>query len=1177
MSHNNINLSQQTAVYRKNKRNRRIWKRIVSVLGCIVVFITTYALILPAKTLDDAPVCGFEEHRHDSSCYLMQDPVSQLRCTASPHVHSEECDNPCLYADFFLHSHDTDYSQMGAFVCSLQERKAHAHSEGCFTENIPLICSTEESEGHTHGEDCFTETTELTCTLPESEAHLHEETCFDENGELVCEIPETEGHTHGEECYTTVSTLICELPETEGHTHGDGCYGEPELVLTCDKPVYILHTHEDSCYSVPSAEGEEPVLICGTVELLEHIHDESCLAYTEADPVPILICEKTEHEHSDSCFPPEDTTAATGETDPTDTTLGTDPTDSTLSTDPTETTEVTEPAVLAVIEKIAVIYTDETYTELSTDTTVITVTGLIPVDAEIRAYPVTIESEKEVLLAFDLTIFLPDGTVFEPAEGEQLTVTFQAPDLNGEVYYIPEDGAPELIDTTVTEDGVQFDTGHFSVYAVMAAETGLSSETIPTGSAGSYWHSSIYPNYQLSTHLLLEGNLLFGTGRYVETFILVSTDEFGGKTWTPDSVNWTMAGNHNYYVTYCADYEHGASDDGNVLYIYKTVIENTSFSASQQKALRNIIYNSYPFITEAQMRERLTAAGYSGDFTAAEMLAGTQKAVWKTTDNQDLGYYDQKIPSEDIGVCLNPLTEVGPGGENEINDIYDYLLNKATSPVVYDNLAVSDTLWTQNSDGSYTVTISLNRAVLEDEAITATLSNGDVSVTKELSPGTDHFTMIWSAGFPETGNITLRLKGSRKAFNVYYYDDGGDYQNMVGGQYDLVELDYEEVLIRSTTNITVVKNWVEADPSIRPSELIVYLTINGSHVVEDGVSPIVLSESNNWTYTWTNLPTFKNGIALNYSVDEVTPAGYSGRFVTNKTNGDKTITITNTQIPVELQTSLSVSKQWEDGNSTHSGQAIIVHLYADGVYTGKDLVMSDATSWFVTFDGLPYYREDGVTPIEYTIVEEKVEGYVPDYGDTTPIPNETTWEQATALQAGSVYRFVSNGVALSCDANGNLTATADGTEDKYQWWSVAKSGSSWTLTNVATGKMVGFSNNTYVSADSGVALTFSNNRLSYKSGSFIFYTTYYLSLSEGSAATTSSSSNASTFTVYKKTSIDKVPAYNITLTNRLAPTYELPQTGGVGTELFTFGGIAAIAAALMWGCSLKRKRERGAV
>lgn len=40
----------------------RAWKRIVRVLSCIVVFCTTYALILPAITQEAQAYCGSEEH-----------------------------------------------------------------------------------------------------------------------------------------------------------------------------------------------------------------------------------------------------------------------------------------------------------------------------------------------------------------------------------------------------------------------------------------------------------------------------------------------------------------------------------------------------------------------------------------------------------------------------------------------------------------------------------------------------------------------------------------------------------------------------------------------------------------------------------------------------------------------------------------------------------------------------------------------------------------------------------------------------------------------------------------------------------------------------------------------------------------------------------------------------------
>lgn len=462
------NLLSPAEPYRRKRRRNALWKRIIAVLGCAVVFITTYVLILPAVTLDDPPICGFEEHRHDSSCYMMPDPVLQLSCSATPHQHTEECEDGCGYSDFFLHSHSTDNGDNGHFVCRLPELEEHAHTDECYTETVPLVCGLEESEGHTHGDGCFTEVSTLTCTEPETEAHTHEDACFGEDGTLLCTVDESEGHTHGDGCYTTESTLICEIPEVEGHTHTEACMGKPEKTLICEKPEYILHTHTDDCFD------EDGNWICGMVELLEHIHSEDCLVTTEVQGEPVLICEQTEHIHSDACYPAvEDTTAETGEpestvsTDSTESTLVTEPAD---VTDPTESTLATEPAVLEVIEKIAVIYTDETYSEISTDTTVITVTGLIPADAEIRAYPVAVESEKDVLCAYDLTIFLPDGTVFEPAEGENLTVSIMAPELSGDVYYIPEDGDPELIDSTTTEDGVKFDTGHFSVHSVTEVE-----------------------------------------------------------------------------------------------------------------------------------------------------------------------------------------------------------------------------------------------------------------------------------------------------------------------------------------------------------------------------------------------------------------------------------------------------------------------------------------------------------------------------------------------------------------------------------------------------------------------------------------------------------------------------------------------------------------------------------
>ena len=55
-------------VFLAKKRRRRLWTRVVSVLGCVVVFCTTYSLILPAITAEKT-TCGLEEHTHTEECY----------------------------------------------------------------------------------------------------------------------------------------------------------------------------------------------------------------------------------------------------------------------------------------------------------------------------------------------------------------------------------------------------------------------------------------------------------------------------------------------------------------------------------------------------------------------------------------------------------------------------------------------------------------------------------------------------------------------------------------------------------------------------------------------------------------------------------------------------------------------------------------------------------------------------------------------------------------------------------------------------------------------------------------------------------------------------------------------------------------------------------------------------
>ena len=64
------------------------WVRAVISLACVVIFITTYVLIMPAVTLSRAADCGQEEHTHTEDCYETE---SELTCGQEEHTPTEDC------------------------------------------------------------------------------------------------------------------------------------------------------------------------------------------------------------------------------------------------------------------------------------------------------------------------------------------------------------------------------------------------------------------------------------------------------------------------------------------------------------------------------------------------------------------------------------------------------------------------------------------------------------------------------------------------------------------------------------------------------------------------------------------------------------------------------------------------------------------------------------------------------------------------------------------------------------------------------------------------------------------------------------------------------------------------------------------------------------------------------
>jgi Mg-chelatase subunit ChlD len=243
-----------------DKRRHRLWLRIVSAMMAVVVFCTTYALILPAVTMERKTYCGLEEHEHTDECYEVR-KVNKKTLVCKP---EDE-------ADFVIHTHnDFCFDDAGNLICELPELEEHTHTDECYA-GAELTCEKEETEGHTHSEECYERTQgDLICTDEDAE-HEHTDECYEWSEELICGQDEVEAHTHNEDCYSGEAELVCDIPEVTPHKHDSSCYENG--VVACGKPEVIEHEHTAECVQEDDTATEERVLICGKVE---HKHTEEC-------------------------------------------------------------------------------------------------------------------------------------------------------------------------------------------------------------------------------------------------------------------------------------------------------------------------------------------------------------------------------------------------------------------------------------------------------------------------------------------------------------------------------------------------------------------------------------------------------------------------------------------------------------------------------------------------------------------------------------------------------------------------------------------------------------------------------------------------------------------------------------------------------------------------------------
>ena len=232
-----------------------------------------------------------------------------------------------------------------------------------------------------------------------------------------------------------------------------------------------------------------------------------------------------------------------------------------------------------------------------------------------------------------------------------------------------------------------------------------------------------------------------------------------------------------------------------------------------------------------------------------------------------------------------------------------------------------------------------------------------------------------------------------------------------------------------TTSVKVSKTWNDENnrDGKRPSSVKVTLYENGVATS----TTATLSASNGWAYTFSNLPKYKNGSQVNYTIQETVPTGYTATY---SGNGTTSVSITNTHIPEKTQ--VTVTKTWEDAYNGVEDfdeirpSSITMTLYGNGVKVTKDgfgnaitnpiTISGTSKNWTGTFTNL--YKYENGKEIVYTVKESGI----PEEYQSTASGNTTVVNTHVPHYDG--YIEISGKAWL--DGEGGKQNSVNGTFDK---------------------------------------------------------------------------------------------------------------------------------------------------
>lgn len=358
--------------------------------------------------------------------------------------------------------------------------------------------------------------------------------------------------------------------------------------------------------------------------------------------------------------------------------------------------------------------------------------------------------------------------------------------------------------------------------------------------------------------------------------------------------------------------------------------------------------------------------------------------IWKDNENND-GMRPDEITVTAHGSDGCSYTEK-LNADNQWSVMFSNLPKYADGKVIEYSL-------TEESVPGYTSSITrngksfvfINTHVDETKNITITKAWNDGNNQDGLRPKTITAVVNGSDGSARFVQLFEGQNWATSLNNLPKYKNGTEIQYTVkenaipGYETEIKQTGDSYAIMNSHTpavvTVSAVKVWDDANnqDGIRPS--LIQVTLTGS---DGSVRNAAITKNDGWTYQFKNLPKYKNGMKIDYTLQEANSNPYTYEIV--KGSDEYSFTITNNYVPAVVN--VPITTVWDDDDNRDGIRAketaITLHGSNGKVYqrivTGKD-------DFATVFEDVPKFFDEG-REVVYTVTQNEMNGYTANIAST---------------------------------------------------------------------------------------------------------------------------------------------------------------------------------------------------